>query len=107
MLNKPQRGLNGYLITLGETFMNIKTLATSLITVALSLGAVMAQADTQLPHQSYQYGTHLDIKRVASVTVDDGPACGVTTYHMAYEDSQGQQHVLDYLGGTPNCTNQQ
>ncbi|WP_225774761.1 DUF2790 domain-containing protein [Pseudomonas sp. Marseille-Q5115] len=87
--------------------MNIKALATSLFTVALSLGAVMAHADTQTPHQSYQYGTHLDIQHVNSVTADDGPACGVTTYHMAYEDSQGQQHVLDYLGGTPGCTNQQ
>lgn len=86
--------------------MNIKALSASLFTVALSLGAAMAHADTQAPHQSYRYGNHLDIKHVDSVTVDDGPACGVTTYHMAYEDSQGQQHVLDYLGNTPDCTNQ-
>lgn len=64
--------------------MNIKALATSLVSVALSLGALTANADTQTPHQRYHYGTHLDIKHVDSVTVDDGPACGVTTYHMAY-----------------------
>lgn len=86
--------------------MNWKTLSTSLLATTLSLGAVLAHADTEAQHQSYRYGTHLDIERVTSVSNDDGPACGVTTYHMAYEDSKGQPHVLDYLGDTPDCTNQ-
>lgn len=89
-----------------NALVNWKNLATSFSAIVLSLAAVLAHADTQAPHQNYHYGTRLDIAHVSSITHDAGPACGITTFHMTYQDSQNQQHVLDYVGETPGCTNQ-
>lgn len=89
-----------------KALVNWKSLVTSLSATFLSLAAVMAHADTSVPPQTYRYGTPLDIAHVSSITHDAGPACGLTTFHMTYQDSQNQQHVLDYLDETPDCTNQ-
>lgn len=88
--------------------MNAKTFATASLFALLSLGAVAAQAATgtqQNPEMTqYQYGQHLDVKKVLSIQNASSNACGVVKTSMDYLDSHGQQHDLQYLSyATDGC----
>jgi hypothetical protein len=61
-------------------------------------------ATTKAPVETYTYDTHLDIKRVISVS-DVGDECGAVPAQMTYEDSHGQQHVLEYQVMGTGCSN--
>ncbi|RON24771.1 hypothetical protein BK660_03640 [Pseudomonas brassicacearum] len=61
-------------------------------------------ATTKAPVETYTYDTHLDIKRVISVS-DVGDECGPVPAQMTYEDSRGQQHVLQYQVMGTGCSN--
>jgi hypothetical protein len=54
--------------------------------------------------ETYTYSTPLDIKKVISVT-DVSDKCGATPVQMTYQDSRGQQHVIEYQGVGIACTN--
>ncbi len=61
-------------------------------------------ATAKTPVETYTYDTHLDIKRVISVT-DVGEQCGPVSAQMTYEDSHGQQHVVEYQVMGTRCSN--
>ncbi|MFP3680198.1 DUF2790 domain-containing protein [Pseudomonas sp. URMO17WK12:I12] len=61
-------------------------------------------ATANSPVETYTYDTHLDIKRVISVS-DVGDECGPVPAQMTYEDSRGQQHVLQYQVMGTGCSN--
>lgn len=50
----------------------------------------------------YRYGDDLDISRVLSRT-DVSGQCGIVPTRLDYEDSQGQQHTLEYLVWGSGC----
>ncbi|SDH89455.1 DUF2790 domain-containing protein [Pseudomonas abietaniphila] len=54
--------------------------------------------------ETYTYSTPLDIQKVISVT-DVSDKCGATPVRMTYQDSHGQQHVIEYQGVGIACTN--
>ena len=84
------------------------------IVILLAFASVGAQAfaddnsstaaTAKTPVETYTYDTHLDIKRVISVT-DVGDQCGPVSAQMTYEDSHGQQHVLEYQVMGTGCSN--
>ena len=59
---------------------------------------------TKAPVETYTYDTHLDIKHVISVS-DVGDECGPVPAQMTYEDSRGQQHVLQCQVMGTGCSN--
>jgi hypothetical protein len=63
-----------------------------------------AETADKSPVETYAYSTRLDIQKVISVT-DVSDKCGATPVQMTYQDSQGQQHVIEYLGVGIACTN--
>lgn len=83
------------------THMNIPKIA---LLIALGCTGLPALADedaatataANLPVENYSYGTRLDIKKVISHS-DTPDQCGAVPVRMQYEDSNGQQHVLQYL----------
>ncbi len=89
--------------------MNLSKIA--LLLALASLGApafaddsASTAATTKTPVETYTYDTHLDIKRVISVS-DVGNQCGPVPAQMTYEDSHGQQHVLEYQVMGTGCSN--
>ena len=89
--------------------MNLSKIA--LLLALASLGApafaddsASTAATAKTPVETYTYDTHLDIKRVISVS-DVGDQCGPVPAQMTYEDSHGQQHVLEYQVMGTGCSN--
>ena len=80
----------------------------ALVLILASLGAPAfaddSSATANTPVETYTYDTHLDIKRVISVS-DVGDECGPVPAQMTYEDSRGQQHVLQYQVMGSGCSN--
>jgi hypothetical protein len=83
--------------------MNWKNLSTATLIAALSLGTLSAQAQDRVKSETYQYGTHLDIKKVLSSKQGTTPACSVVTSQLTYLDSTDQVHVLDYQNLSGGC----
>ncbi|OOG14873.1 DUF2790 domain-containing protein [Pseudomonas sp. B21-040] len=86
--------------------MNLSKIA---ILLAFASAGTQAWADdsastTRLSVETYTYATQLDIKRVISVS-DVGDQCGPGPAQMTYEDSHGQQHVLQYQVMGTGCSN--
>lgn len=71
---------------------------------ALALGIFGAQAfaddgstaQQKTAVENYTYESKLDVKKVISRS-DIPKYCGPVPVKMTYEDSQGQQHILEYL----------
>ena len=86
----------------------------SKIAIFLALGTVGAlafadeshstSATSKTPVENYTYETKLDIKKVITIT-DIADQCGPVPVQMTYEDSHGQQHVLQYLVMGTGCSN--
>ncbi|MNG16430.1 hypothetical protein D3C84_1003450 [compost metagenome] len=85
----------------------------SKVAFILILGGVGAHAFADESHstsaaskplvENYVYGTKLDIKKIITVT-GAADQCGPVPAQMTYEDSQGQQHVLQYQTMGTGCS---
>ncbi|MCP1475856.1 hypothetical protein ABIA54_000051 [Pseudomonas sp. EB276 TE3739] len=77
--------------------------------MALLLGSLAAQAyaDTatpqNLPVETYDYSTRLDIEHVISIT-EPANECAPVPVQMVYEDSHGDRHVLQYQVMGTGCS---
>jgi hypothetical protein len=68
------------------------------------LGGFGAQANAADEAVAYRYGMPLDIAQVLSITpVAD--VCGVVPVEMAYLDSHGDKHILQYSEFGSGCSN--
>ena len=70
---------------------------------ALNICTLSARAESEVTAQTYSYGTHLDIKKVISLTQDDSVSCGIVDARMTYLDSAGNTRVLDYSKFADGC----
>ncbi|MFJ3486763.1 DUF2790 domain-containing protein [Pseudomonas sp. NPDC090202] len=76
----------------------------------LALGSMVApvfaesSATAQAPVETYNYAMKLDIAKVIAVT-DISDRCGPAPVQMTYQDSKGQQHVVEYQAMGTDCTN--
>lgn len=84
------------------------------VAVFLALGGIGAQAlaedshstvpTSQIPVERYTYATKLDIKKVIAVS-EIADVCGAVPAQMTYEDSHGQQRILQYQVMGTGCSN--
>ncbi|WP_422776731.1 DUF2790 domain-containing protein [Pseudomonas mediterranea] len=86
--------------------MKLKTIATACLITALGAAALPALAQDKAASETYTYGTHLDIKRVVSLTEDGGQTCGLVNAQINYLDSMGEQRSLTYLKQADTCNNE-
>ncbi|MFJ7314567.1 DUF2790 domain-containing protein [Pseudomonas sp. NPDC098747] len=70
---------------------------------ALNICTLSARAEADVAAQTYNYGTHLDIQKVISLTQDDSVSCGIVDARMTYLDSAGKTRVLDYSKFADGC----
>jgi len=104
-------GLLGKTQSTNDT-VNIMKFAKMAIFLALTAAGAQAFADDshatavtpQIPAENYTYATKLDIQKVIAVT-EIGDKCGPVPMQMTYEDSHGQQHVLNYQVMGTGCSN--
>ncbi|EPJ77649.1 MULTISPECIES: DUF2790 domain-containing protein [Pseudomonas] len=83
--------------------MNTKALYAACLFAALNICTLSARAESNVPAQTYTYGTHLDVQKVLSLSEDAEPTCGVVNAHMTYLDSAGHKQALDYRKLSDNC----
>ncbi|WP_460163762.1 DUF2790 domain-containing protein [Pseudomonas sp. S2_F03] len=83
--------------------MNTKTLYAACLFAALNICTLSARAEADVTPRTYTYGTHLDIKKVVSLTQDPAATCGVVDAQLTYLDSQNKTQVLDYRKVADNC----
>lgn len=83
--------------------MNTKAIYAACLFAALNICTLSARAESNVQAQTYTYGTHLDIRKVLSITEDANPACGVVNAEMIYLDSAGHKQALDYRKLADNC----
>ena len=83
--------------------MNTKAIYAACLFAALNICTLSARAEAAVTAQTYNYGTHLDIKQVVSMSQDSKPACGVVNARMTYLDSHDKTQVLDYLKFGDGC----
>ncbi len=79
----------------------------ALILGALCNAAMAADVEQQVeqaPVEQYSYSQHLDIARVISMS-EVPNVCQVVPARMTYEDSQGNEHVLEYRVMGNGCSN--
>ncbi|QNH04732.1 DUF2790 domain-containing protein [Pseudomonas sp. B11D7D] len=81
--------------TLFATALAVLSLSASLTTLAHSAEAT-----------PYRYGQNLDIAKVISIDVPNGPQCEVVTAKMTYRNSAGDVEVLGYEQLSSACANQ-
>jgi hypothetical protein len=84
------------------------------IAAFLTLGGIAAQAfageshsttaTSKTPVEIYTYETKLDIDKVIAIT-EIPDECGPVPVQMTYEDSRGQQHVMQYQVMGTGCSN--
>lgn len=86
-----------------ESPMNSKALYAACLFAALNICTLSARAESQVQPETYTYGSHLDVRKVLSITEGDGAACSVVNARMTYLDSQSQEHVLDYRKFSDHC----
>lgn len=85
--------------------MNLRLLVLS-ATLALSAVTLTAQAATQTTSpksQQYQYGMHLKIGRVLSMTEEPTAECKVVNADMKYIDTSGKPEDLSYRKLSDAC----
>ena len=83
--------------------MNTKAIYAACLFAALNICTLSARAEAEVTAQTYSYGTHLDIKKVISLTQDDSVSCGIVDARMTYLDSAGKTRVLDYSKFADGC----
>jgi len=83
--------------------MNTKAIYAACLFAALNICTLSARAESNIQAQTYAYGTHLDIKKVVSLSEDADPTCGVVNARMTYLDSTGHEQVLDYRKLADDC----
>ncbi|WPN49326.1 MULTISPECIES: DUF2790 domain-containing protein [unclassified Pseudomonas] len=83
--------------------MNTKAVYAACLFAALNICTLSARAQADVTPQTYTYGTHLDIKKVLSLTEDASPSCGVVNAQLTYLDSQSKTQVLDYRKFADHC----
>ncbi|KJZ40324.1 DUF2790 domain-containing protein [Pseudomonas fluorescens] len=83
--------------------MNTKTIYAACLFAALNICTLSARAEADVTPRTYTYGTHLDIKKVVSLTQDPAATCGVVDAQLTYLDSQNKTQVLDYRKVADNC----
>ena len=83
--------------------MNTKAIYAACLFAALNICTLSARAEADVTPKTYTYGTHLDIKKVVSLTQDAAPSCGVVNAQLTYLDSQSKTRVLDYRKLSDNC----
>ncbi|MHC8367388.1 DUF2790 domain-containing protein [Pseudomonas sp. ZT5P21] len=76
--------------------MNTKAIYAACLFAALNICTLSARAEADVTSKTYNYGTHLDIKKVVSLTQDATHSCGIVDAQLTYLDSQGKTQVLDY-----------
>ncbi|MGE8154806.1 DUF2790 domain-containing protein [Pseudomonas vancouverensis] len=86
--------------------MNTKAIYAACLFAALNICTLSARAEADVAHETYTYGSHLDIRKVVSLSEDAEPACGVVNARLTYLDSQDKTRVLDYRKFSDNCTSQ-
>ncbi|VEF10459.1 topoisomerase II [Pseudomonas fluorescens] len=86
--------------------MTNKSVIAACLFAALNICTLSAHAEADVSRQTYSYGTHLDIKKVISMTEDDSVVCGITQARMVYLDSAGKTRELDYSKFADGCNNQ-
>ncbi|WP_454254326.1 DUF2790 domain-containing protein [Pseudomonas sp. Marseille-Q8238] len=72
--------------------------------LALCMAVSAAHASDSETTTPYRYGHQLDIAKVISAS-DGTNLCGISPARMTYEDTQGQQHVLEYMVWGSGCGN--
>ncbi|NUT78489.1 DUF2790 domain-containing protein [Pseudomonas sp. C1C7] len=80
----------------------------SKIAIILALGSFGTQAfaeENKSPVEPYTYDSHLDIKKVITITDIPNNICGPVPAQMTYEDSNGQRHVMQYQVMGNGCSN--
>lgn len=85
--------------------MNNKSVIAACLFAALNICTLSARAEADVAAQTYTYGTHLDIKKVISLTQDNSVTCGIVDAQMTYLDSAGKTRVLDYSKFADGCNN--
>lgn len=83
--------------------MNTKAIYAACLFAALNICTLSARAESVVKHETYSYGTHLDIKKVLSSSQDPSSSCGVVGSHLTYLNSQGQKQILDYSSVADVC----
>ncbi|MCU1763025.1 DUF2790 domain-containing protein [Pseudomonas sp. 14P_8.1_Bac3] len=76
--------------------MNTKAIYAACLFAALNICTLSARAEADVSAKTYSYGTHLDIKKVLSLTQDATTTCGIVDAQLTYLDSQNKTQVLDY-----------
>lgn len=83
--------------------MNTKAIYAACLFAALNICTLSARAEAAVSPDTYTYGTHLDIKKVVSLTQDASPTCGIVNAQMTYLDSQNKTQILDYRKFADGC----
>ncbi|WP_419735851.1 DUF2790 domain-containing protein [Pseudomonas sp. COR18] len=85
--------------------MNSKALFAACLFAALNVCTLSARAESlgQSQTETYRYGSHLDVRKVLSLSQDEGPECSVVNARMTYLDSRGEQHILAYRKFSDIC----
>jgi hypothetical protein len=83
--------------------MNTKAVYAACLFAALNICTLSARAEADVAPKTYTYGSHLDIRKVLSLTEDSTPSCGVVNARLTYLDSQSRTQVLDYSKLADHC----
>ena len=86
--------------------MTHKTVVAACLFAALNICTLSARAEADVAPKTYTYGTHLDIRKVVSLTEDATPSCGVVNARLTYLDSQSKTQVLDYSKFADHCNSE-
>ncbi|WP_248749268.1 DUF2790 domain-containing protein [Pseudomonas sp. MWU15-20650] len=76
----------------------------ALFVLMLGVFCSAAMADEAIAVEHYSYSQSLDIAHVIS-TSEVADVCAVVPVRMTYEDSKGQQHILEYHVMGNGCSN--
>jgi hypothetical protein len=83
--------------------MNAKAIYAACLFAALNICTLSARAEADVGPASSSHGSHLDIRKVVSLTQDATPSCGIVNAQLTYLDSQSKTQVLDYRKFSDNC----
>ncbi len=86
--------------------MNTKAVYAACLFAALNICTLSARAEADVAPKTYTYGSHLDIRKVLSLTEDSTPSCGVVNARLTYLDSQSRTQVLDYSKLAEHCNSE-
>ena len=86
--------------------MNTKAIYAACLFAALNICTLSARAEANIAPETYTYGSHLDIRKVVSLTEDATPSCGVVNARLTYLDSRSKTQVLNYSKFADNCNSE-